>query len=536
MPIMHTTAIDIKDHGRYGTVYGRIAELSRRSKALYNHAQFYIRNVQTGMRKSPEERTANETEVLHYVFTGLQKANITKENNFLKKLRKQIRYHWKMAALLKQREPFKYPSSECPYLDYNRLDAIFKENDDPLYYDLPSQSNQQVLKKAFKAWKSYFESLASYKKDPSKFRGRPKRPGYKKVVYYNIYLTNQICKYHCSGGKGLVLIPGTDTYICVGKECYDKYVKTEIRPVHGHFRLLITFSKKGEAIKAPKRPKRILGIDAGLDNFMSCTPNTGHSPFIYDGAYLKSMNAYYNKRMAKLRSALTEGMDHPCYTVTKRMMSISDKREACIRDYFYKVAHHICRICKEERIQVIVYGHNENWKQEINIGHVNDQNFVCIPYARFFQILETIATKYHIAVVKTEESYTSRASLIDGDPIPVYKKGDEHIYSFSGTRIKRGLYKTGDICINADINAAGNIIRKVYPHAFDGFDFSALITAVERFSAEDILNKLSYKQRSAYKRKRSAQRTEDHNARAQKKKVYINLFRKKKDTQLKLSA
>ena len=145
-------------------------------------------------------------------------------------------------------------------------------------------------------------------------------------------------------------------------------------------------------------------------------------------------------------------------------------------------------------------------------------------------ICKVLPDLYDIAVVKTEESYTSRASLIDCDTIPVYKKNDKRIYSFSGTRIKRGLYKTDDICINADINAAGNIIRKVYLHAFDGFDFSALTTTVERFSAGDILNKLSYKQRSAYKRKRSAQRATKHNARAQKKKVYISLFRKKKDT------
>lgn len=533
MSVMNTTAIDIKNHGRNKTVYGYLSELSHKSKALYNHAQFYIRNVQSGLKKSPEERTANETEVLHYVFTGLQKANRTKESKFRKKLMKSLGCHWKMAMLLKQGELFKYPSSESPYLDYNRLDAVFKENDDPVYYNLPAQANQQVLRKVFLTWKSFYKALAAYKRDPSKFKAVPSRPGYHRGSYGNVYLTNQICRYHCTGEKGYILIPGMEQYICTGNACSDKYVKTEIRYVHGHFRILVTFQKEINEMKIPEHPVRILGIDAGLDNFMSCTPNTGRHPFIYDGSYLKSMNAYYNKRMAKLRSALTEGMDGPCHVMTKRMMSVTDKREACIRDYFYKVAHHICRICKDEQIEVIVYGHNDNWKQDAGLGHTNNQNFVCIPYARFFQILRTTAVKYSIAVVETEESYTSKASLIDEDDMPVYVKGDGHIYSFSGTRITRGLYRTNGTDINADINAAGNIIRKVYPYAFNGFDFSALTSTVERFSAQDILNKLEYKHRTGMQRTRSVQRTWKHNDRVQQKKLYIELFRNKKDTQYK---
>lgn len=47
---------------------------------------------------------------------------------------------------------------------------------------------------------------------------------------------------------------------------------------------------------------------------------------------------------------------------------------------------------------------------------------------------------------------------------------------FSGKRIMRGLYKTSNgQLINADVNGAGNIIRKVFPNAFangiKGVDF-----------------------------------------------------------------
>lgn len=93
MSVMRTTTIDIKKRVRNKTAYEHLSGLLRNSKALYNHAQFYIRNTQAGLRKSPENRTANETEVLHDVFTGIQKANITKELNFRKRLKRSSGCH-----------------------------------------------------------------------------------------------------------------------------------------------------------------------------------------------------------------------------------------------------------------------------------------------------------------------------------------------------------------------------------------------------------------------------------------------------------
>lgn len=55
------------------------------ARCMYNTANFYIRNTMTGIRKSPEERTANETEVLHYVFTGIQKAKMVEKEKCLYK-------------------------------------------------------------------------------------------------------------------------------------------------------------------------------------------------------------------------------------------------------------------------------------------------------------------------------------------------------------------------------------------------------------------------------------------------------------------
>ena len=157
---------------------------------------------------------------------------------------------------------------------------------------------------------------------------------------------------------------------------------------------------------------------------------------------------------------------------TRRLSALGRKREDLIRDFFYKAAHRICRYCTDNRVEVIVIGHNIGQKQEVSIGKANNQNFVSIPYTRFIRMLETVALKYGIPVIQREESYTSKASLLDGDPIPTYgevPEGEKPV--FSGKRVKRGMYRSSDgTLINADLNGAGNILRKEYPYAFVGME------------------------------------------------------------------
>jgi transposase len=119
-------------------------------------------------------------------------------------------------------------------------------------------------------------------------------------------------------------------------------------------------------------------------------------------------------------------------------------------------------------------GCNKEQKQNIDIGHVNNQNFVQIPYWKFRRILSSLCERYGIQYIETEESYTSKASFLDRDTMPVY--GDStHIPTFSGRRVGRGLYRSRDgKVINADLNGAANIIRKVYPD----IDFSMLDKAI----------------------------------------------------------
>ena len=122
----------------------------------------------------------------------------------------------------------------------------------------------------------------------------------------------------------------------------------------------------------------------------------------------------------------------------------------------------------KEGIGTLVIGKNDGWKQNIEMGKRNNQNFVSIPHARFIQMLTYKVQLVNIRVEVTEESYTSKASLLDLDPLPVRTNGDEEKYIFRGRRVERGLYRASDgRYINADVNGAGNIIRKVARDAFE---------------------------------------------------------------------
>ena len=443
------------------------AENTTAAKCMYNVANFYIRNTITGIRKSPEERTACETEVLHYVFTGIQKANLHARENYEKKLKKYQDMHTekgdKLAADLKCKV-FPYPTKEKWFLSYGVLDAIFKHTDNPTYRRMNSHVNQNAIKKAVKGWKSYFKAVRDYAVHPEKYKARPRIPGYKHAAKMTAAYTSQTAVFSCQDGHAYLKF--------VNLYADMTYAKTEVKPQYGGYTILVTFKEDLVLPEVPKQPKRILGIDVGVSNLAAVANNFGDTPFLIKGGALKSMNQKFNKQRAKLLSAVTKGSDSThSKKETKQLQALSRKRDAFLRDFFYKTAWYLVRYAKKHQVDVIVIGHNEDQKQNIRIGKQNNQNFVSIPFCQFIKILRNTAAKAGIPVADREESYTSKASLLDLDAIPTYRKGNTQAYTFSGKRVHRGLYKTNRGCIiNADINGAGNILRKEYPYAFDGQD------------------------------------------------------------------
>lgn len=201
-------------------------------------------------------------------------------------------------------------------------------------------------------------------------------------------------------------------------------------------------------------PARCLGLDHGLNNWLTGVSNVGTS-FIVDGRHLKSINQWYNKQVAKFTT------NKPNSFWSKRLAAATEKRNRQMRDAVNKAARIVIQHCLDNSIGTLVFGWNKGQKSGIDLGNKVNQNFVQIPTARLKARIQQLCELYGIRFEETEESYTSKASFLDDDTIPTYGEKPEG-WKASGKRVKRGLYRTSQgVEINADCNATANILKKV---------------------------------------------------------------------------
>jgi putative transposase len=345
---------------------------------------------------------------------------------------------------------------EHVYLDNVKVYHLIKGHE--AYKALPAKVSNQVLIQLHKAWVAFFEAMEAWREDPSKFLGRPKLPGYKdKVKGRNllVYEKGAISKRALKRSK---LAPsGLSIEVPTAQEAVKQ---ARIVPRIGFYVVEVVYEKAIE--QAEVNPEYYAGIDIGMHILAALTSNKPNfQSVIINGRPVKSINQFYNKRRAQLQKKLGKT------GTTKRMERITNKRNRRIDHYMHQASRHIIDLLVKEGIGTLVIGKNDAWKQEANMGKRTNQNFVQIPHARFISMLTYKAELVGITVKVTEESYTSKASLLDLDPLPVRKNGDDTKYTFSGKRVKRGLYRASNgRYIHADCNGSGNIIRKVAPDAF----------------------------------------------------------------------
>ncbi|MBD2616522.1 IS200/IS605 family element transposase accessory protein TnpB [Nostoc punctiforme FACHB-252] len=238
----------------------------------------------------------------------------------------------------------------------------------------------------------------------------------------------------------------------------DKKIK-EVR-IHAKYKgawFEIEYIYEYEKIETSVDDNKAISLDLGVDNLAACFDTEGHQ-FLIDGKRLKSINQWYNKRNAILQSAKDK---QGIKSFTNQQARLYQWRNNCLRDYLNKTARIIIDRCLKFQIGKLIVGYNPGIKQEINIGKSNNQNFVQIPFWQLKQKLQALCSRYGIEYLEQEESYSSKASFFDQDKIPVYNADNPSIAKFSGTRIKRGLYRTKDNhLVSADINGSANILVK----------------------------------------------------------------------------
>jgi putative transposase len=334
------------------------------------------------------------------------------------------------------------------------------------YCALPSKVSQWVLQQVIHDWASYFAEYAEWQQQPAKFTGEPRIPHYKDKTHGRNLLvyTKQAVSKRVFKKTGAIQPSQLDISVQTQQKAFNQ---VRIVPHKTHYVVEVVYSVPLPK-DAPVDKARVAAIDIGVDNLATVTTNQPDMrPLLVNGRPLKAINQGYNKQRARLQAALPEGQHH-----SKKLDALTDNRNRRVMAYLHVASRRIVDTLLEQRIGTLVIGKNDGWKQGVNLGKRTNQTFVNIPHAVFIKLLTYKAQLAGIAVVLTEESYTSKCSFLDNEPLCKHE-------CYAGKRVKRGLFRASDgRLINADVNGSLNIMRKVFPNGVSNGIAASLVTPV----------------------------------------------------------
>ncbi len=335
------------------------------------------------------------------------------------------------------------------WIKYNELFQLVKESE--AYKDLGSNIGQGTLRMLDKNWKSFFVTIKDWSKNPTKYLGKPKLPTYKsKDGRFILSLDSNKIKLK-------------NNYIYFAWKPFKKFnnkFKTNAKnkilqcrfvPKGSHYIMEIIYE-----INIPTSKdivEQVASIDVGVDNFVTMVNNIGVKPIVIKGGIIKSINQYYNKKKSEIQSKLRIVNKKDW---SKSLQKLTDKRYEMIKYQMHCISKYIVDWCVLYGVDTLIVGHNDNWKQN-NKGM---QNFTYIPYDLFIKMLNYKCENNGIKLISCEESYTSGTSFIDNEN-PTKKNYNKN------RRVYRGLFISNNgTKINADVNGAYQIMKKVIPNVF----------------------------------------------------------------------
>jgi putative transposase len=265
---------------------------------------------------------------------------------------------------------------------------------------------------------------------------------------------------------GKIKLSQTNILISTNVKDFDKLKEVRIIP-RNNFYIIEVVYQQNEIISTGNVTS---SIDVGVNNLATITFSNGNQPLIINGKPLKSINQFYNKKKASLQSILEKRNKKK---KSKQLYKLTEKRNRKVKDYLHKSSKELVNQLVYHNVNTLVLGKNINMKQDINLGKKNNQNFTQIPIFRFLDIISYKAKLKGINVIFQEESYTSKCSFLDNEPIMKHE-------SYQGKRIKRGLFKASNgRLINADVNGSYNIMKKAFPNVFtygiEGFGVNPMV-------------------------------------------------------------
>lgn len=335
------------------------------------------------------------------------------------------------------------------WVQYNELFDIVKTSE--AYKDLGSNVGQATLRILEKSWKSFFVAIKDWSKNPQKYLGKPKLPRYKeKNGRFILSLDSNKVKLK-DGYVYFAWKPFKQFNNRFKTNVKERILQCRFIPKGSHYVMEVVYEV--EIPKCNEQPKRVGSIDIGVENFITMVNNIGEQPIVVKGGIIKSINQYYNKQKAKLQAELKISNNK---NWSKRLQKLTDKRQEMIKYQMHCISKYVVDWCELHNIDTLIVGHNNRWKQ----NNESKQNFIYIPYDLFIQMLAYKCENKGIKFVVYEESYTSGTSFIDNET-PTKENYNKD------RRVNRGLFVSNNgIEINADVNGAYQIMKKVIPNAF----------------------------------------------------------------------
>ena len=340
-----------------------------------------------------------------------------------------------------------------PVLSWVELVSQFRKEKQGDMLALPSKVSTNILKILGSTIHSYYQTLKVFHdKSNLSVTSKPQLPRYLHKIEgrYIVEFTNQTISKKRGLNGDLILCPKDLNLFIPTKVKTPKCVR--IVPKLKAFVIEVIYEVE---VSPLKQTGNYAAIDLGIDNLATITFSNGANPLVVKGSQLKSINQGYNRLIAKAKSKLPANQK-----TSQHIHRLWKNRELKLQSELHKITSFLSLYFDEMAIETVFIGKNQGWKQEVSLGKKTNQTFTQIPFNTFISQLTYKCLVKGITVIEQEESYTSKASFVDQDEIPVYEKVQTKP-QFSGERISRGLYKAkNEKVLNADVNGSYNILVK----------------------------------------------------------------------------
>ena len=339
-------------------------------------------------------------------------------------------------------------NSENLSKDLKNLDKVMKsfpdEHDNYRSFGY-SVCAQQVLRLFQQNLRSYFAAISDYKKNPSKYTGRPRFPKFRKSGdRFQVIFTNHTARL---SGQTIRIAPRTfenKLFIKLRTRSAKKLCQVIFTPRNNYFLIYVIY--EADPIMS-KNINKVAAIDIGLKNLATVTFSEEDDPILYRSDLTK-INHDFNRLNAEYVSILKKTQNK---NTSKRRNRLSEKRSSLIEDRLHKISRAIINDLSHRGVSTVIVGKNTGQKINNKL-----KNFVQIPLFRLIEMIKYKAELAGMTFIQVNESYTSGTSFLDNE-LPTKEYYDK------SRRKHRGLFLSDNSKrINADVNASFQIMKKVY--------------------------------------------------------------------------